>query len=71
MFNTGFLFASLFWGSIGAGYCIYGKKQRLWPPMAGGMLMVVASYLAASVLMMSLICAALIAAVYFLIKQGF
>jgi len=36
MFNTSFLFASLVWGAIGAGYFIYGKKQRSFVPMIGG-----------------------------------
>jgi hypothetical protein len=70
MWTAGFLFASLIWGSIGVGYFIYGKKQSSWPPMAGGLLMMVASYFASSVWLMSLICLALIAAVYFLLKQG-
>jgi hypothetical protein len=40
MFNASFLFASLVWGSIGVGYCIYGKKQQSFPAMLGGILMV-------------------------------
>lgn len=71
MFNTNFLFASLIWGSVGVGYFIYGKKQRSWPPMAGGVVMVALSYLVGSALLMSLLCLALIAGVYLLIKQGF
>jgi len=71
MFNAHFLFASLIWGSIGVGYFIYGKKQRSWAPMAGGALMIAASYFASSAFVMSLICAALIAAVYVLLKRGF
>ena len=71
MFNANFLFASLFWGSIGVGYFIYGKKQRSWVPMLGGVLMIVVSYFVGSVLVMSLICVGLIIAVYLLLKQGF
>jgi len=71
MFNASFLFASLFWGSIGVGYFIYGKKQRSWVPMSGGILMIVASYFVGSVLVMSLICVGLIIAVYLLLKRGF
>jgi hypothetical protein len=71
MFNTNFLFASLFWGSVGLGYFIYGKKQRVWPPMAGGALMMAASYFVGSALLMSLVCALLVGAVYFLSKAGY
>ena len=71
MWNTSFLFASLIWGSVGFGYFIYGKKQSSWPPMAAGLLMMVASYFAGSALLMSIISLALIVAVYFLLKRGY
>ena len=71
MWTAGFLFASLIWGSIGMGYFIYGKKQSSWPAMAGGLLMMVASYFAGSAWLMSVICLALVVAVYFLLKQGY
>ena len=71
MWNTSFLFASLIWGSVGFGYFIYGKKQSSWPPMAAGLLMMVASYFAGSALLMSFISLALIVAVYFLLKRGY
>ena len=71
MFNANFLFASLVWGSVGMGYFIYGKKQSSWAPMIGGVLMMAASYFVASALLMSLVCVSLMAAVYFLLKQGY
>jgi predicted phage tail protein len=71
MFDTSFLFASLFWGSVGLGYFIYGKKQASWLPMVGGVLMMAASYFIGSALLMSLLCAGLIAAVYYLLRQGY
>ena len=71
MLNTNFLFASLIWGSVGIGYFIYGKKQTSWPAMVGGVLIVAASYLAGSAWLMSVICLALMIAIYFLIKQGY
>ncbi len=70
MFNTNFLFASLVWGSIGVGYFIYGRKQRSGIPMAGGVLMIGASYFAGSVLSMSAICLGVIALVYLLLRHG-
>jgi hypothetical protein len=39
--------------------------------MVGGLVMMVASYFVGSALLMSLISLAVIAAVYFLIKQGY
>jgi hypothetical protein len=71
MFNANFLFASLVWGSVGVGYFIYGKKQSSWPAMVGGIVMVVCSYFVGSVWLMSLISLAMMAAVYFLIRQGY
>ena len=70
-FDSSFLFASLLWGAIGSGYFIYGKKQRSMMPMIGGALMVGASYVVGSWLLMSLICIALMVAVYQLMKRGY
>jgi len=71
MFTASFLFASLFWGSVGFGYFIYGKKQSSWPPMVGGVLMMVFAYVISSALLMSLVCAGLIAGVFVLLRRGF
>ena len=70
MFTTSYLFASLFWGSVGVGYFIYGKKQQSLPAMVGGILMVVVSYFVSSAFLMSLLCLGIAASVYFLIKRG-
>jgi hypothetical protein len=66
-----FLFASLIWGSIGVGYFIYGKKQQSIIALIGGVLMVTASYFVGSALLMSVICLGLMAAVYFLLRNGY
>ena len=71
LFDTSFLFASLIWGSIGGGYWIYGKKQREMMPMIGGAAMVAVSYLVSSWLLLSLLCMALMVAVYQLMKRGY
>jgi hypothetical protein len=71
MFDTSFLFASLFWGSVGMGYFIYGKKQRSWLPMVGGVVMMILSYFVGSALLMSLLCIGIIAAVYYLLRLGY
>ena len=71
MFSTSFLFASLLWGSVGVGYFIFGKKQRSWPPMVGGFVMIAVSYLVSSWLLMTLISIGLIVAIYLLLKRGY
>ena len=71
MFSANFLFASLIWSAIGLGYCIYGKRQSSWVPMAGGVLMIAASYMVGSALVMSLICIGLMGTVYIMLKQGY
>ncbi len=69
--NASFLFASLFWGAVGVGYFVYGKRQSSWVPMIGGIVMIALSYFIASALLMSGVCLALIAAIYLLLKQGY
>jgi hypothetical protein len=71
MFSANFLFASLVWGSVGVGYFIYGKRRGAWVPMLAGVLMVAISYFVGSAVLMSLLCIALIAGVYVLLKQGY
>jgi hypothetical protein len=71
MFNASFLFASLIWGTIGFGYFIYGKKQGLWVPMVGGLLMIAVSYVGGTALIMSLVSVGIIVAVYVLLKEGY
>ena len=70
MLDANFLLASLIWGSVGAGYFIYGKRQQAWVPMIGGILMMAVSYWVGSALVMSLICAGLMARIYVLLRQG-
>ena len=66
MGNTGFLFASLIWGSIGIGFAIYGKRQRAAVPLCGGVALVAISYFASSALYMSLAGVGLVTAMIFL-----
>jgi hypothetical protein len=54
MFEASTLFASLFWGSLGVGYFIYGKKQAAMIILTGGIALVVISYLIPSALIMSI-----------------
>ena len=54
MFETSTLLASVFWGSLGVGYFIYGKKQGAMIILAGGIALCAISYLIATALIMSL-----------------
>ncbi|MSU59378.1 MAG: hypothetical protein EXS35_14605 [Pedosphaera sp.] len=68
--NTNTIWASLFWGSVGAGFFIYGKKQTSLWPMLGGVALIAVSYFIPSPLWMSLVSVAVIVAIYFLSKRG-
>jgi len=70
LLNENFLWASLIWGSVGSGYCIYGWRQRSAIPFVGGSLMIAVSCFIPA-LPMSLICLAVMAIVYWLLKQGY
>ena len=69
--NSSFLIASLIWGSVGVGFFIYGKKQRLMIPLFGGIALIAISYLIASALYMSLASIGIIALIWFLHQQGY
>jgi hypothetical protein len=69
LMNENFLFASLFWGSIAGGYCIYGWKQRSGFPLAGGVAMTAVSFFITSWFWMSLACIALMVAVWQMVKR--
>ena len=71
MFSASFLFASLIWGSIGLGYCIYGKRQQSLSAFVAEILMMVVSYFVSSALFISLICILVTLAVYGLARRGY
>jgi len=58
------LIASLIWGSIGAGFTIYGRKQKEWVPALGGIALVTVSYWIGSAIYMSIASVAIIAAIF-------
>jgi hypothetical protein len=66
-----YLWASMIWGAIAGGYLVYGWRQRATWPLAGGVLMTLVSFFIASALLMSLVCIAVMFAVYWLAKQGY
>lgn len=65
-----FLWASLVWGALGSGYLVYGWRQKEVVPLTGGVVMLAASYLVGSWLVMSLIAIAAIALVHLLQRRG-
>ncbi len=71
MFDVNFLYASLLWGTVGAGFCLYGKKQAATVPLAGGLVMVALSYFVPSALLMSLLGVALIGGMVWLMRRGY
>ena len=71
MWSTNFLLASLIWGSIGMGYCVYGRKRGETLPLIGGLVMVGFSYFVASALLMSLLSLSLIGGITWLGRRGF
>ncbi len=71
LFNASFLFASLFWGSVGVAYFVYGKKQQALSAMVGGIMMIIGAYFIGSAFLMSLVSLGIAGAVYFLIKRGY
>jgi hypothetical protein len=66
-----FLFASLLWGSVGTGYLLYARRQRMIVPFIAGVAMIGVSYFVGSWLWMSVISIALMVAGYHLVKQGY
>ena len=71
LFNTNFLLASLLWGSIGSGYCLYGKKRGEAIPLVGGLALIGLSCFVTSALLMSLLSIALIAGMTWLLRSGY
>ena len=47
--STTLLFLGLLFGSLGAGYCVYGRRQRALVPFIAGLLLIGVPYLIASV----------------------
>jgi len=69
MGNTNSLFASLFWGSVGMGFAIYGKRQQAAVPLCGGIVLMVLSYFISSALYLSLVGAGLTVLTIWLAKR--
>ncbi|MDB6029262.1 MAG: Amino acid transport protein [Verrucomicrobiales bacterium] len=64
------LIASMFWGAVGMGFFVYGKKQRAMTALFGGILVMGFTYFIESALYMSLASIAVIIAI-FVLKDRF
>lgn len=65
--NTSLLFLGLIFGSLGAGYCVYGKRQRALVPFVCGVALIVVPYFMTNALALTGAAVAL-AAVPFFVK---
>jgi len=70
-FDTGALFASIFWGGLGLGFFVYGKKQQSAGPLLGGIALMGISYLIAnSAVWMSLAGVGILLGIYLWSRRG-
>ena len=66
--STSILFLGLLFGSLGAGYCVYGRRQRALVPFVAGVLLIAIPYFIANVAALVAV-GVLLATVPFFIKQ--
>ena len=70
MFDMPFLYASLFWGTIGGGCIVYGKKQGAAPPLVAGFALLAASFIP-SIWLMSGLSVLLLAGMVWGLRRGY
>ena len=68
--NQSFLLANCFWGAVASGYLIYGWRQKTVVPLVGGVAMMALSWFTPA-LTMSIACAAIVLAVWWLKRHGY
>ena len=64
------LFTSLFVGSVGAGFFLYGKKQERAPQLIAGILIAIDSCIVSSPTWMCLSALGVIGALWFAVRAG-
>jgi len=64
------LFASLITSGIGFVLFVYGKKQRRWPQLAGGLVFMVYPYFATSLLLLVAVGLVLEVILWYVIRLG-
>ncbi|WP_415225365.1 hypothetical protein [Psychromonas sp.] len=65
MDSSSIIIWSVLFGSIGMGFCMYGKKQRAIVPLCSGLALIVFPYFMTSVAMLLVVGVILIAIPYF------
>lgn len=63
--DTGAMLLAVFFGALGAGYALYGRKQRAVAPLLSGVLLMVFPYFVSGTLMTLLVGAAIAVVPYF------
>ena len=71
MFSTDFLLASVFWGTVGAGCLVYGKKQSAAPALIVGFALILVSAFIQSALWMSAVSLLCLVGMVLAIKRGY
>ena len=69
-FSAGWIFTSLFVGSVGAGFFIYGKKQERAPQLLAGIVIAVGSGFVSSPLWMCVGAGAVLLALWLAVRAG-
>ncbi len=64
------LFLSLITSGIGLVLFVYGKKQERWPQLAGGLALMIYPYFVSTLTATLVIGAAIVAAVWIAVRQG-
>lgn len=59
------MIVSIIWSGIGAGFWVYGKKQRSAPPMFGGVGLIGVTFLISSAFWMSVAAIGIIAGIWY------
>jgi hypothetical protein len=69
-FDPTFLFLSLIPSSIGLVVFLYGRKNRRWPQLAAGLLLMLSPYLVSTVVSLITADAAIGAALWYALRAG-
>jgi hypothetical protein len=69
-FDATSLLLSVLISAVGVGFFLYGKKQRRWPHLVVGIVLMGYTYFVSSVAVMLGIAAALIVALWLVIRVG-
>jgi hypothetical protein len=71
MFDINTLYLATLWSAVGTGFFIYGKKQGSSPALICGLALIAITFFVYSPVTLCLVCAGIIAASVFAMKQGY